>query len=495
MKEPHEPVSGQQLPLEVLYELALSIGNSLDLKENLEQSLAAYLRKLNCCGGAIFSEHSLPDPEVAIPRPRVIASHEGYRAALAHPGWFADRDPAIPCQGQAPGGFHYHWFPLPRFGWLLLLRSPEALTEDLQKALQEINEKLARSARGCRENAANLWESRQLLLNVLDTIPVRVFWKDQHLRYSGCNTAFAKDAGCATPRDLVGRQDSSLAWSGQAEQYRRDDEAVLTYGIPRLRYEEEQQRPDGTTGWLRTSKIPLRDEEGEIIGLLGVYEDITREKRTRERLQNQLREREILLAEVHHRVFNSLSVIASLLRLQAQEEADPAQAFATMQLRIETMAMVYQHLYCMDDHAALDMDVYLREASEKIRIAHPQGGKVRFCLEVAPLAMGLDQAVPCALILNELLSNALIHGYSQGKPGQVLISLAVTGQDLVLRVENDGEPLPETFSLEESCKLGLTLVRILADQLEGELLPLEESPPVAFSVRFPLRDVARYNDG
>ncbi|WP_018525655.1 sensor histidine kinase [Alkalispirochaeta alkalica] len=496
MREPPaHPTPRDDVPLEVLYELALSIGNSLDLKENLEQSLLAYLRTLNCYGGAVFSGRALSDPLVSIPRPRTIASHRGYQVAMENPGWRPGRDPTLPCQGQGPAGFHHHWFPLEGFGWLLLLRSPAPLEEHLQKALLEINGKLARSAWGCRDNAAHLWESRQLLFNVLDTIPARVFWKDRLLRYSGCNTAFAKDAGCSSPRDLAGRDDTSLGWAERAEQYRRDDEAVLASGVPRLRYEEEHQLPDGTTGWFRTSKIPLRDEAGEVIGLLGVSEDITREKRARERLQNQLRERETLLAEVHHRVFNSLSVIASLLRLQAQEEADPARAFAAMQLRIETMAMVYQHLYCMDDHAALDMDVYIREAAEKIRITHPQGARVRFRLEIDPLAMGLDQAVPCALILNELVSNALIHGYNRGQEGEILIRLARWGDDLMLRVENDGAFLPREFSAQSQGRLGLTLVQILADQLEGEALPPEPGPPVAFAVRFPRRGASFYTNG
>jgi len=123
-----------------------------------------------------------------------------------------------------------------------------------------------------------LAESRQLLQSILDTVPVRVFWKDTALEYLGCNIAFAKDSGFKSPEDLIGRSDYDMAWAEQADLYRADDRAVIESGIPRLNYEEPQTTPDGRRTWLRTSKIPLRDTDGNIRGILGTYEDITAEK-------------------------------------------------------------------------------------------------------------------------------------------------------------------------------------------------------------------------
>ncbi len=131
----------------------------------------------------------------------------------------------------------------------------------------------------------SLEESRRMLYLVLDTIPVRVFWKDTEGRYLGCNQSFACDAGFDSPQALIGRDDYDMGWKDQAEPYRADDRQVITSGVPKLHYEEAQTTPAGTQLWLRTSKIPLRDLEGHIIGILGTYEDITDRKQAEETLR------------------------------------------------------------------------------------------------------------------------------------------------------------------------------------------------------------------
>jgi len=120
---------------------------------------------------------------------------------------------------------------------------------------------------------------------VLDTIPVRVFWKDTEGRYLGCNWPFACDAGFDSPETLIGKDDYDMGWKNQADLYRADDRQVITSGIPKLQYEESQTTPAGTQLWLRTSKTPLRDLEGRIIGILGTYEDITERKQAEETLR------------------------------------------------------------------------------------------------------------------------------------------------------------------------------------------------------------------
>jgi PAS domain S-box-containing protein len=121
-------------------------------------------------------------------------------------------------------------------------------------------------------------DAARMLQLVLDTIPVRVFWKDREGRYLGCNTLFARDAGLERPEQLLGKDDFAMGWRDQAELYRADDKAVRESGEAKLNYEEPQTTPDGETIWLRTSKIPLRNRQGEIIGILGTYEDITLQK-------------------------------------------------------------------------------------------------------------------------------------------------------------------------------------------------------------------------
>jgi PAS domain S-box-containing protein len=124
-----------------------------------------------------------------------------------------------------------------------------------------------------------MFNARQTLQSILDTIPQRVFWKDRNLVYLGCNKAFAMDAGLKDPAGIIGKNDYELPWRETAELYRTDDKLVMEQAAPRLNLEEPQSRPDGSTWRLRTSKLPLRDREGKVIGVIGTYEDITERKR------------------------------------------------------------------------------------------------------------------------------------------------------------------------------------------------------------------------
>jgi len=142
-------------------------------------------------------------------------------------------------------------------------------------------------ARANQEKAnLELNESKHLLQSIIDTIPIRVFWKDQSSHYLGCNPVFANDAGKKNPDDVIGQDDYHLTWADRAHLYRDDDQSVIESGQSKLFYEEQIRRSDGQTAWVRTSKVPLRNQKGEIIGVLGVYDDIT----DRKDAENQIRE-------------------------------------------------------------------------------------------------------------------------------------------------------------------------------------------------------------
>ena len=135
-------------------------------------------------------------------------------------------------------------------------------------------------------------ESRNILSSIVENAPLRVFWKDAELRYLGCNTAFARDAGLSRPEDLIGKDDFQMAWSKQAELYRADDKQVMDSDKQKIGFEEPQTTPDGQTIWLRTFKVPMHDDAGRVIGILGIYEDITARKQKEvehRKLEDQLR--------------------------------------------------------------------------------------------------------------------------------------------------------------------------------------------------------------
>ncbi len=148
-----------------------------------------------------------------------------------------------------------------------------------------------------------LRQSQRMLQTVLDTIPVRVFWKDNDLRYLGCNRLFAGDAGVESPEQIIGKSDYDVSWAEVAELYRADDRAVIESGVARINFEEPQNREDGTQSWLRTSKTPLVDAEGRIFGVLGMYEDITERKQAGDALRQSQQMLQTVLDTIPVRVF------------------------------------------------------------------------------------------------------------------------------------------------------------------------------------------------
>jgi PAS domain S-box-containing protein len=177
-----------------------------------------------------------------------------------------------------------------------------AIREETGRALRAVGATTDITGRKYAEQA--LRESQQMLRLVLDTVPVRVFWKDVDSFYLGCNQHFARDAGLESPDQLIGRDDYAMGWREQAEQYRADDRQVMRTGQAKVDYEEPQTAPDGRRLWLRTSKIPLRAADGTIFGVLGTYEDITE----RRRAEAALRESEERCKALANATFEGIAI-------------------------------------------------------------------------------------------------------------------------------------------------------------------------------------------
>jgi PAS domain S-box-containing protein len=163
-------------------------------------------------------------------------------------------------------------------------KDPEGNFQQTHCIFHDITErKLAETALQQSEQEAR--EAKALLELILDTIPVRLFWKDRDANYLGCNRLFAQDAGYQNPEDVIGQNDYTIGWNDQSEMYRRDDFDVMASKQPKLHYEEMQTTPDGRLIWVSTSKVPIFDAQGEVMGVLGTYEDITQRKRQEEELK------------------------------------------------------------------------------------------------------------------------------------------------------------------------------------------------------------------
>jgi PAS domain S-box-containing protein len=167
----------------------------------------------------------------------------------------------------------------------------------LQHGINSMTEKLAALILQERQVSDDLQRQKDLLQSVLEHAPIRVFWKDSELRYLGCNSLFARDAGLRDPAELIGKTDYEMGWRDQAALYQADDRRVMESGVPKLDFEEPQTTPDGCTIWLRTSKVPLRGKDRRVFGVLGIYDDITQRKLDADELDRHRRHLEQMVDE------------------------------------------------------------------------------------------------------------------------------------------------------------------------------------------------------
>jgi two-component sensor histidine kinase/integral membrane sensor domain MASE1 len=214
---------------------------------------------------------------------------------------------------------------------------------------------------------------------------------------------------------------------------------------------------------------------------------VSERQQAEERLKVSLREKEVLLKEIHHRVKNNLQVISSLLNLQADSIKDPQvlALFEDCQYRINAMALIHQSLYRADNLARIDFGAYLRTlAADLLRACAGDSARITLTTAADDLMLSLDTAIPCGLLVNELLTNSLKHAFPNEQPGKIQVDLRrePDGQ-IVLRVCDTGVGLPAGVDLQTTDSFGLQLVRILSRQLQA-IIDLERHPGTTITIAF-----------
>jgi two-component sensor histidine kinase len=227
-------------------------------------------------------------------------------------------------------------------------------------------------------------------------------------------------------------------------------------------------------------------EAGDEQILTVILRDVSESRAAEREMRETLREKEVLLREVHHRVKNNLQVIISLLGLQARTTAaGPLRAaLEESQARIRSMALIHEQLYQTKTFADVNLPEYLRQLSSQLFSSYQVRPNVRLETEIGDVRLGVDVAVPCGLILNELLSNSLKYAFPDDRPGVVSIELTRREDgSIVLVVADDGVGTPPEISFWSTRTLGLRLVRSLVRQLDGEI-EREGPPGTRYRMRF-----------
>jgi PAS domain S-box-containing protein len=231
---------------------------------------------------------------------------------------------------------------------------------------------------------------------------------------------------------------------------------------------------DGHTVWVNDQARLIIDQESGARFWQGVMFDITERKQAEEQIYASLREKEVLLKEIHHRVKNNLQVISSLLSLQSRQVTDTTtlELLRESQNRVRSMALIHEKLYQSGDLARVDFTEYVRNLTTHLfRSYKASPAAISLSIETAPdLRLSLDTAIPCGLIVNELVSNALKHAFPDGRAGEINIAFDRAGAEQYhLRVSDNGVGFPDGFDFRQSNSLGLQLVHTLIDQLDGTL--------------------------
>ncbi|MTK63776.1 MAG: PAS domain S-box protein, partial [Methanobacterium sp.] len=249
------------------------------------------------------------------------------------------------------------------------------------------------------------------------------------------------------------------------------------------------KRKDGTEFPVEIGLNPIDTDDGVMV--LSSIVDISDRKNKESRIEAALREKELLLGEIHHRVKNNLQVIDSILNLQAGgiDDPDVQSMLEDCRNRVRSMALIHQSLYQSKDFGRVNFGEFLEALVPVLLGSYGSISQdVRLHIDVESVFLPINSAVPCALLVNELITNTLKHAFPQGGQGDVRVTMSRDdGKQVRLAVEDDGVGIPEGLDIEAADTLGLSLVMMLSRQLLGKL-SIHRRNPTRFALEFTLLD-------
>lgn len=308
-----------------------------------------------------------------------------------------------------------------------------------------------------------------------------IFEIQQDGKISDCN-ARACDMFGYTREEMLGMNTSALI----PEKFRNIQPDIISENMTTgsEAWERIYQKKDGTlfTTEINTKMYSRRDEKR----IIAYVRDISEQKKNEQTIMASLKEKETLLAEIHHRVKNNLAIISGLLEMQTFN-ADEAiiSELRESQSRIQSIAMVHEKLYQSESFTNIPLGAYIDELFQYICDTFDMGKRnVRIRKDIEDITLDVSKAIPSGLILNELITNAYKHAFPEAKEPVITVSLKKSGDEIMLQVKDNGIGLPPDFEIDEATTLGTTLIRTLVQQLSGKL-ELYSNGGACFSITFP----------
>lgn len=314
--------------------------------------------------------------------------------------------------------------------------------------------------------------------NILDSIEDGYFETDLSGNFTFVNPAMQKMLGY-THKELIGMNNREYMDAENANSVYSTFNEVYKTGESKKAFDWQLIRKNGEPIIVEASFNLKINSEGEQDGFRGIVRDITDRKEKEKKIKNSLKEKEVLLGEIHHRVKNNLAVISGLLFLQAEKTEDETgrNLLQQSQGRINSMAIVHELLYENHNFSSIDPDKYIKQLVVHISSnLSVRDKEISTNISTDGLQLDMNIAIPCALIINELLTNAYKYAFEGREEGTIDVSIVREGNNHILTVADDGTGLPEDFDPKGSdIGLGLFLVQTLAQQIQGELAFSDEN--------------------
>ena len=323
-------------------------------------------------------------------------------------------------------------------------------------------------------------QQQKLLQTIIDQANSIIYIKDEEGRFRFVNRAFL-DLFNLTNNKVIGKINTDLLELEDIHQVILSDELVKSTGKPFQL--EEKVHIEGEVRTFLSTKMLLNGVENFENWIFGTSTDITERVKTEALLEEYLRENEVLLKEIHHRVKNNLAVITGLVELQVMEcrGTEYENKLKNIQSRIKSIALTHELLYQRDYFSQIDFSKNVKNIAESISCLF--NSNVNFDFQLEPVDLNINQALPCSLMLNEIITNSIKHAFFEIDKPKMEISLSEKGEEIVLSVHDNGCGLPEEINLENPSTLGFKLMMILKDQLGAEL-DINSNQGLIFKLRF-----------